>query len=132
MLHFTADTRYKLLVNGARVAVGPARSSPWIWYYDTVDIAPFLRAGENVVTFVVLRYFAGGRTAMPFSRTPMPGFTVVGAVHAGETVVDLDARHDWQAEVDERVLFPTGIIDDGFLHVRPCASLDCNVYVMAS
>ncbi|CAK7245891.1 MAG: hypothetical protein STHCBS139747_007496 [Sporothrix thermara] len=80
VLHFSADTRYKLFVNGARVAIGPARSSPWIWYYDTLDIGPYLRPGENEVVFVVLRYFATVRGAMPFARTPFPGLTVVGKI----------------------------------------------------
>ncbi|KAH7176814.1 Six-hairpin glycosidase-like protein [Dactylonectria macrodidyma] len=118
LLHFSADTRYKFYVNGVRIAVGPSRSSLLLWYYDTLDIAPFLQSGVNTVEFLVIRYFAASRAAMPFERTTLPGLTVIGNVQAGEEVVDLDSAKGWQARVDESVLFPTGLIDDVFLHIN--------------
>ncbi|OJJ44017.1 hypothetical protein ASPZODRAFT_153995 [Penicilliopsis zonata CBS 506.65] len=118
LLHFSADTRYKLYVNGRRVAVGPARSSPLIWYYDTLDIAPYLRCGANEIEFVVVRYFASSRGAMPFERTSTPGLTVVGCVQAGgAAVVELNSSQGWQAQVNESIQFPTGLVDDVFLHI---------------
>ncbi|KAE8361468.1 Six-hairpin glycosidase-like protein [Aspergillus caelatus] len=117
LVHFSADTRYKLYVNGVRVAVGPARSSPWIWYYDTLDIAPYLNSGHNVIRFVVVRYFVSSRGAMPFERTTLPGLTVVGSIETGSNVVELDSHTGWQAQVDESIQFPMGLIDDGFLHI---------------
>ncbi|KAJ5718597.1 hypothetical protein N7488_004243 [Penicillium malachiteum] len=117
LLHFSADTRYKLFVNGKHVATGPARGSPLIWYYDTLDIANYLQAGDNEVTFVVLRYFASSRGAMPFERTSMPGFTIIGSVETAIKAVNLEARKSWEARVDESVEFPTGLVDDVFLHI---------------
>ncbi|KAJ5820026.1 hypothetical protein N7474_005617 [Penicillium riverlandense] len=117
LLRFSADTRYKLFVNGVRVAVGPTRSSPLIWYYDTLDIAPFLNTGENEIRFVVIRYFAASRSAMPFERTLWPGLTVVGCVEAGSEVVELNSAQNWQAQVDESIRFPMGLADDVFLHI---------------
>jgi hypothetical protein len=117
-LKFSADTRYKLYVNDIRVAVGPARSSLLIWYYDTLDIAPYLKSGNNEIRFEVLRYFAASRSAMPFERTTHPGLTVVGSVEMeGEAPVELNTLIDWQVQVDDSILFPTGLLDDGFLHV---------------
>lgn len=89
-----------------------------LWYYDTLDIAPYLQTGYNEVVFKVLRYFAASRYAMPFERTTHPGLTVVGSVEAGTMVIDLNSRNGWVAQVDYSVLFPTGLLDDGFLHVR--------------
>lgn len=117
VLHCSADTRYKLLVNGARLAVGPARSSTVIWYYDTVDISQALRQGDNLIEFYVIRYFALSRAAMPFERTSFPGLTVVGQVHSGDGVVSLNSTKDWLAQHDTSIEFPTGLIDDVFLHV---------------
>jgi hypothetical protein len=125
LLHFSADTRYKLLVNGVRVAVGPTRSSPWIWYYDTLDIAPYLRVGTNTVQFDVVRYFAGSRGAMPFQRTSTPGLTVIGRVETKNEVVELSSSHShhWRAQLDVSIQFPMGLVDDVFLHVR--SSISC-------
>jgi hypothetical protein len=116
-LHFSADTRYKLFVNGVRVAVGPTRSSPLIWYYDSLDIAPYLQPGENEIRFAVLRYFASSRGAMAFERTALPGLTIVGQVEAGAETIDLGSRDGWKGSPDESVQFPTGLVDDVFLHV---------------
>lgn len=88
-----------------------------IWYYDTLDIAPYLRAGNNEIRFEVLRYFAASRSAMPFERTAFPGLTVIGSVEAETTVLEISSRVGWQAQVDDSILFPTGLLDDGFLHV---------------
>jgi hypothetical protein len=91
-----------------------------IWYYDTLDIAPYLRSGNNEIRFEVLRYFAASRSAMPFERTTHAGLTVVGSVEleAGAAVVELTSGVDWQAQVDDSISFPTGLVDDGFLHVN--------------
>lgn len=55
VLHISAEARYKLYVNGQRVAVGPCRSSGEEKYYDTLDIAPYLREGENTIFCQVLQ-----------------------------------------------------------------------------
>ncbi|WPG99102.1 Hypothetical protein R9X50_00191100 [Acrodontium crateriforme] len=118
LLHFSADTRYKLVVNNHRVAVGPTRSGPQIWYYDTVDISPFLEKGDNEITFVVIRYFASSRGAMPFERTSFPGLTVSGIVESeGETVNLASTQSGWSASINDDILFPTGLLDDVFLHI---------------
>lgn len=56
---------------------------------------------------------------MPFERTTHPGLTVVGHVEVeGEVnLLEISTRTGWQAQVDESVLFPTGLLEDGFLHV---------------
>ncbi|KAL4899291.1 hypothetical protein BDW74DRAFT_171583 [Aspergillus multicolor] len=121
VLHLTADTRYKLFVNGRRVAVGPTRGSTSIWYYDTLDIAQYLKEGHNVVALNVLRYFYGVRAAMPFQRTALPGLSVVGTIEAdsGE-VVEVGTIHneEWVATFDESLSFPMGLVDDPFLHIN--------------
>lgn len=100
------------------MAVGPTRGSPLIWYYDTLDIAPYLTEGQNELRFVVVRYFASCRGAMPFEITSLPVLTVVGQVEAGPEVIDLSSATNWQAQVDESIRFPMGLAGDVFLHVR--------------
>lgn len=53
----TADSRYVLYINGQEVSRGPARSQPRRMLYDLFDLAPYLRAGENLLA-VYVRYYA--------------------------------------------------------------------------
>ena len=55
-LSITVDGRYILFVNGHRVGRGPVRSSPDYLRVDRHDIAPFLRAGKNVLAVLVHVY----------------------------------------------------------------------------
>ncbi|KAL0254258.1 hypothetical protein I308_101639 [Cryptococcus tetragattii IND107] len=119
ILYFSADTRYKLFINGERVAVGPTKGHSSIWYYETLDIAPYLKKGQNDVEFLVIRYFASSRGGMPFERTTFPGLTVVGEV--GD--VDLTSKEGWQAVVDQSRVYPTGLVDDVFLHINERVSV---------
>src|SRR5689334_240977 len=53
VVHVSADNRYRLYVNGVQVSSGPQRSDPTHWRYETVDLAPQLAAGSNVIAAVV-------------------------------------------------------------------------------
>ena len=52
----TGRSQFKLFVNGESMLFGPCRSDRDTVYYDTVDIAPWLRAGENRVVMQVFSY----------------------------------------------------------------------------
>jgi alpha-L-rhamnosidase len=56
LAHVSADGRYRLYVNGTYVGRGPARCDPLWQYYDSYDIAPHLRPGNNVVAVLVHSY----------------------------------------------------------------------------
>lgn len=49
IVHISADNRYKLFVNGIPVCSGPIRSDHENWWYDNLDIAPYLLKGDNIV-----------------------------------------------------------------------------------
>src|SRR5690349_4749687 len=53
IVHVSADNRYRLYVNGTQVSSGPQRSDASHWRYETVDLAPYLAAGPNVIAAVV-------------------------------------------------------------------------------
>ena len=53
VVHVSADNRYRLFVNGEPVSSGPQRSDLMHWRYETVDLAPHLHAGRNVVAALV-------------------------------------------------------------------------------
>ncbi len=56
IVHVSADNRYKLYVNGTLVSLGPARGDIYNWNFETVDIAPYLQSGRNVLAAVVWNY----------------------------------------------------------------------------
>ena len=53
IIHVSADNRYKLYVNDSLVSLGPARGDLYNWNYETVDLAPYLVAGKNIVSALV-------------------------------------------------------------------------------
>lgn len=71
----TADSRYRLTVNGRRVQWGPAPCDPRNLDVDHVDITPFLKKGKNVIGVEVLFYghgegtWPGGKPGMIFNMT---------------------------------------------------------------
>jgi len=56
VIHVSGDNRYELYVNGVRVSAGPARGDLNHWRYETLDIAPHLVAGRNVLAAVVWNF----------------------------------------------------------------------------
>ena len=53
VVHVTADNRYRLFVNGVPVSSGPARGDLYNWYYATLNIAPYLKPGKNLIAAMV-------------------------------------------------------------------------------
>jgi hypothetical protein len=53
IVHVSADNRYRLFANGHSVSAGPAQSDLLSWRFETVDLAPYLQAGNNVIAAVV-------------------------------------------------------------------------------
>lgn len=56
IVHCSGDNRYQLFVNGERVTYGPQRGDLNHWYYESTDIAPYLKPGKNVLAAQVLNY----------------------------------------------------------------------------
>ncbi|MFD2572782.1 alpha-L-rhamnosidase C-terminal domain-containing protein [Spirosoma soli] len=75
VVHVSADNRYRLFINGRAVAMGPAKSDTQHWNYETIDLAPYLQAGRNVLAAQV--WYMGEGT--PFSQMSYQvGFIVQG------------------------------------------------------
>ena len=91
LIHVSADQRYQLFVNGERVSVGPARGDLYHWRYESVDIAPWMKAGRNVLAAVVWNF--GEET--PVSQiTSQTGFLLQGDT-AAERIADTNKT--WKA-----------------------------------
>ena len=88
VVHASADQRYELFVNGARVATGPARGDLDHWRFETIDIVSHLHTGRNVLAAVVWNFGADAPMAQISNET---GFILQGdgpveaAVNTGTT-----------------------------------------------
>jgi hypothetical protein len=56
IVHVSADNRYKLFVNGKYICNGPARGDLMKWRFETIDIAPYLSEGNNVIGAIVWNF----------------------------------------------------------------------------
>jgi hypothetical protein len=69
IVHVSADNRYRLYVNGVQVSSGPQRSDVTHWRYETVDLAPQLHAGRNVIAALIWNWGAARPVAQHSYRT---------------------------------------------------------------
>ena len=83
VIHVSGDNRYELLVNGKRVLAGPARGDLNYWRYETLDIAPYLGAGQNLLAAVVWNFAELAPEAQITSET---GLIIQGDTQAEEVV----------------------------------------------
>ncbi len=95
LVHVTGDARYRLFVNGRSVSFGPQRSDPSLWRYDSIDLAPLLVTGKNVIAAQVWSYGEDEPYAIMTLRT---GFLLQGDTEA-EKIVDTDGS--WKVTRDE-------------------------------
>lgn len=117
-LHITADTRYKLYVNGHLVTFGPVKGDSCMWFYDEVDIAPFLVSGPNRILVVVLRFFHSTRHAISFPRLPVGGLRLVVPGHEeGDWAERLASSTCWESAIDPDTTLPVNEAEDHFLHI---------------
>lgn len=115
-LQVTADTRYKLYVNRNLVGFGPVKGDAALWFYDDLDIAPYLQEGTNTILIAVLRFFYSSQHATSFPRLPLGGCRVASG-DDGDVLPDFLHSRAWEAAIDHNTVFRTDELEDDFLHV---------------
>ena len=95
VVHVSADNRYKLYVNGKLVSLGPARGDTYYWNYETVDLAPWLVAGKNVIAALV---YNEGENRPEAQITVRTAFIVQGETAAEEV---LNTNTSWKCVKDK-------------------------------
>ncbi|HEV7347569.1 alpha-L-rhamnosidase C-terminal domain-containing protein [Telluribacter sp.] len=83
VVHVSADNRYRLYVNGKEVAKGPARGDKAHWRYETIDLAPHLTAGKNILAAEVWNFAQHAPIAQVSNHT---GFIMQGNTEAEKAV----------------------------------------------
>ncbi|KAJ0422801.1 Six-hairpin glycosidase-like protein [Aspergillus carlsbadensis] len=116
----SADTRYKLYVNSCLVHAGPVKADTQMWFYDVVDIQPYLCTGRNHIAVHVLRFYYGSQFAASFPRTAYPGLYVrtepPGAANK-RIYFNLQGGESWETAIDPCIVLPTSSNFDFFLQI---------------
>jgi alpha-L-rhamnosidase len=90
-VRLTADNRYKLYVNGQFVDFGPQRGDETHWFFDMLDLSPFLRPGENEIVALVWNF---GWMAPMAQRSVRTGFVLEHL--EPEEGLNLSTPTDWE------------------------------------
>ena len=87
----TADSAYKLYVNGEYVGKGPARSGSGYSYYDTFDLTGLLSKGNNVIAFHV-HHIGDSTYSYILGR---PGLICKCEIEVGEETEVIETDESW-------------------------------------
>lgn len=117
LIHITADTRYKLHVNGKLVSFGPVKGDANLWFYDEVDIAPYLKPGDNLISVHVLRLFYGTSYGTSFPRLGSGGLRIRTTFYSPDWTPIIESSRFWEAAIDYSRIIPIDQSEDDFLHV---------------
>jgi hypothetical protein len=94
MVRVSADNRFILYVNGTRAGDGPARGDLTHWRYQRFDLAPLLRAGDNLITATVWNFGVYAPVAQISDRTSF----LLESEATGDA--DISTPKGWQVEIE--------------------------------
>ncbi len=99
-VYVSADSRYKLWVNGVLAARGPARFDPMHQQYDTLDLSSLVKQGENVIAAEVMYWGQGepSRGGPIFQVSARPAFVFEST--------EIKSDRSWKALVSEGIRAP--------------------------
>ena len=120
-VHVSADNRYVLYVNGKYAAEGPARGDLFHWRFETVNLAPLLETGRNVIAAVVWNFGEEAPVAQMSNRT---GFLMQGDT-AAEAAVNTGLSWRVRAEPGRGALGHDGA--HGYYAAGPAEKVDGTV-----
>lgn len=149
LLDLSADDYYKLYVNGRYVAQGPAQNYKFHYYYNRLDISPFVMDGVNVIAVhvyyqgLVNRAYSSGDLRQGLIAELKAGDKVVCRSDESWTCKRIWKYGDWQTEtvgydtqylehIDNRLDVPgwnlPGFDDNDWGHAIPLAKHDYALY----
>jgi hypothetical protein len=120
----SGDNRYQLYVNGTVVSSGPARGDLTHWRFESVDLAPSLQMGKNVLAAVVWNDGAERGIAQISNRT---GFVLEADDAANARV---NTGRSW-VSVRDRAYTPRPLPQDqqtGYYALGPNEQVDAALY----
>ncbi|MFD2331259.1 alpha-L-rhamnosidase C-terminal domain-containing protein [Cohnella sp. GCM10020058] len=115
-LRVSADSRYRLYVNGVSAAVGPCKGNGNVHYYETIDVSGLLRAGANAIAVKVVHFAASEPLRMgeagPISvfRSSQGGLLLEGVLEGADGGERLMLKTDasWRCLKDSSTCYEPG------------------------
>lgn len=115
----SADSRYCFYVNGCLICRGPRKGDDKIWFYDEVDLAPFLHEGENILSALVLRYPKDtGRGNRSVWRSQKPAFAAQGTLKEDGAFTDWSTGSDWKTCLADHIRIHADYPDTSRLYIQ--------------
>jgi hypothetical protein len=125
IIHISADNRYRLFVNGKATCFGPARSDLEHWSFESIDIAPLLKPGKNVLAAVVWNF----GDLKPWAQFSIKAAFIVQGNSSIEAIVNTD--ESWKV-MKNKAYSPVGAstkeTSGQFVVVGPCDRVDAKLY----
>jgi alpha-L-rhamnosidase len=120
-VNISADNQFVLHVNQQRVGTGPSRADLAHWRYETIDLAPYLRVGRNVLAATVWNFSVHAALAQITDRI---GFLVQAEDDAAKIV---NTDQSWRVEEEKGI---TTVRPDirGYFAADPGERLDAAAY----
>tara|TARA_R110000764_G_scaffold175707_2_gene262038 strand:+ start:10665 stop:13139 length:2475 start_codon:yes stop_codon:yes gene_type:complete len=122
VVHVSGDNRYKLYVNGQLASQGPTRGDLYFWNYETVDISPFLKQGNNLIAAVV---WNDGPVKPEAQITHLTGFILQGDTKIEE---DINTDDSWKT-IEDKSYSPLAVRVGGYYVAGPGELVDMNKHI---
>lgn len=129
-VHVSADNHYRLFVNGTYITRGPARGDLSHWFFETIDIGPYLNIGSNIIAAEVVNW--GPKRSFSFF-SQMTSFIMQGGGEKEQVVNTMGGQ--WlclQSEAHNSIIidwiFDRSTIDFGLYVGNPTDSITGATY----
>lgn len=117
-LHVSADSRYRLWLNGNPIGFGPAKGTLARYHFDTYELGSLLVPGRNVLAAEV-RWF-GVNAPLSEVHSPVPGLLV-----QSEPPIGFETPEGWRVRIDRSVSpDTTSYIDNAQLFLNHMEQVD--------
>ena len=96
-VRISADSRYKLFVNGVFIQEGPSKGDLEQWFVDSTELVPYVKTGQNVIACEVLRYPVQAHLRNhSLYRTEWPCLFIENYTRGTSSVPDLNGSSGWK------------------------------------
>lgn len=121
----SADSRYKLYINGKFVQAGPEKGNQNFRYCDKADIISFLVKGKNVIAVEVLRYPSDNRKRnQSLIGAALPGLYIKEVENNQGVLCD---EKGWKCKITEHIRLMRAPFEPSPMHILEDVTADISL-----